>query len=245
MLRALYNRELDAAQIIINLFDYLILLLLVQPVHECAHAWMAHKLGDDTAKDEGRLTLNPFKHIDIAGTVSMMLFGLGWGKPVPVDSSNFKNRRRGIGLTSVAGPAVNFLAGFFGMIGLKIANAVLFSSLSDDALTNAYSLKFALDGNRYYYIYYFFLLFTTINISLAVFNLVPIPPLDGSGVFQWVMPRKITEKYFAFASKNRQFMPMILFALMFTPLWDWLHDGAFWLLDKMTFFMDIIMQKAV
>lgn len=244
MLRALYNGELDGGQMIVSLFAYLMVLFLIQPLHECAHAWMAHKMGDDTAKDAGRLTLNPFRHLDLAGTFSMLIFGFGWGKPVPVDSSNFEKPRKGIGLTSVAGPVSNFLAAFLGMIGKKIAEAALLPSLPEEALYDAQALKIALSGNRYYYLYYFFLLFTTLNIGLAVFNLIPVPPLDGSGVFLWVMPRKVTEKYYAFARKYSQFMPMLLFALMFTPVLGWIQDGAFWVLDKMTFFMDIITQKA-
>ena len=245
MLRKLYYGQLDMQQLIVSLFSYLILLFLVQPVHECAHAWMAHKMGDDTAKDAGRLTLNPFRHLDLVGTISMLIFGFGWGKPVPVDTSNFKDPRKGNGLTSLAGPTVNIIAAFIGMIGLKISNSLLLSSFTEEAFYDAQAMKIALAGNRYYYIYYFFYLFTTINVMLGIFNLMPVYPLDGSGVFLWIAPRKVADKYVGIVRKYSQLMPLLLFAIMLSPLFGWLQDGAFWVLDKMTFFMDIIMEKAV
>ena len=101
---------------IFELFINALVLFTALPVHECAHAWVAHKMGDDTAKNQGRITLNPFKHLSLWGSIMMVLIGFGWGKPVNVNPNNFKNPRKGMVLTSLAGPASNFIMAFLAMI---------------------------------------------------------------------------------------------------------------------------------
>lgn len=132
-------------------------LLVCLTVHEFSHAWVAYKLGDPSAEKSGRLTLNPFKHLDLMGTIMLLLFRFGWAKPVPINPYYFKNKKQGIILVSLAGPISNFLMAFLGGFLLKLSLPM------QNAFLNT-----------------FFYIFIYMNIALAIFNLLPIPPLDGS-----------------------------------------------------------------
>ena len=150
------------------LFVYLAVALLFSlSFHEFSHAWMANRLGDPTARYMGRLTLNPLAHLDMYGTLFMLLallsgIGIGWAKPVPFNPNNLRGGyRRGIGLVSVAGPASNLI--------LAVTAAVIARLMMFVHLPNALSL--------------FFVYVVVVNVSLMLFNLVPLPPLDGSKVF--------------------------------------------------------------
>ncbi len=139
--------------------------------HEFAHAWAANKQGDPTAKMLGRLTLNPLRHLDIIGTIAIIIFRIGWAKPVPINPDNFKNRRKGTILVSLAGPAANFL--------LAVAFAVVFRlvSLVPADPYNIVSYALSILGLAVFY-----------NFILAFFNLIPIPPLDGSQILFSLLP---------------------------------------------------------
>ncbi len=179
-------------------------LLLLVPVllfalcfHEFAHAWMANKLGDPTAKHSGRLTLNPLAHLDPMGSLMILFVGFGWAKPVPVDVRYLQNPRIDMMKISFAGPAANLLLAF---VGGKIIRAHLVGG----------SLILML------------VLFTQINIMLAVFNMIPIPPLDGSQIFSGLMVRKNPD----LVMKLQMYGPQILFGLILigyfteiSPLW--------------------------
>ena len=233
MLRQLFGGNTDAATIIINISAYLMIILLITPIHEFAHAWAAYKMGDDTASLQGRMTLNPFAHLDPVGTISMLIFGFGWGKPVPINPLRFKKYRRGIGVTALAGPASNLIVAFFGMIAYKLVEYAWMANMAKTGdLDSAYS-------NGFYYAYLLLMLFTRLNVGLGVFNLIPIYPLDGEKILGWISPA-IHDKYQVIAQRYSQFMPLILFALMMSPVLGWLRSGAFWVLDKITFFADII-----
>ena len=179
-------------------------LILLVPVlvfalcfHEFAHAWMANKLGDPTAKHSGRLTLNPLAHLDPMGSLMILFVGFGWAKPVPVDVRYLQNPRIDMMKVSFAGPAANLLLAF---VGGTIIRAQLVGG----------SLILML------------VLFTQINIMLAVFNMIPIPPLDGSQIFSGLMVRKKPD----LVMKLQIYGPQILFGLILigyfteiSPLW--------------------------
>jgi Zn-dependent protease len=143
-------------------------------IHEYAHGLIALKLGDPTAKYAGRLTLNPLKHLDPFGTICLFLFRFGWAKPVPINPTYFTNPRRDILLSSLAGPGANFLAAIgFGLI-LRIIYLI--------TPTSSFLLI----------ILHMFVFF---NLILAIFNLIPIPPLDGSKILYYLLPQNMAYYY--------------------------------------------------
>jgi len=164
------------------------LMVIALPVHELAHGYVAYKLGDPTAKDAGRLTLNPLKHLDPFGLIMMVVAGVGWAKPVPVNSGYFKNRKAGMILVSIAGPLSNLVLAFifkllWGLVGKLITiGAIVISTAAMDTFIS--------------YLIDFFYIFVSINISLAIFNLIPVPPLDGSRLISAFVPE---ESYYRFA----------------------------------------------
>jgi Zn-dependent protease len=181
--------------------------------HEVAHGWVANKLGDHTAKDMGRLTLNPLPHIDLIGTIIMplMLFLLtdgrmlfGYAKPVPINPYNFKDPKKGMALSSLAGPGVN------------IAMALIFSFLLRVVMAG-------LEGNVPEPVWGWFATPVTlmlgygviINVVLAVLNMIPIPPLDGSRVVYWLLPPKLAAAYYQL---ERYGMLILMMLIMFGVL---------------------------
>ncbi len=166
--------------------DALISVLLSLPVivlslclHETAHGWVAYKLGDPTARNLGRLTLNPIKHLDPMGFLFMLLFGIGWAKPVPINTRNFKNPRVGMALSGIAGPISNLLLGLLGMV-LSVATLVICFLAGIDPNANIWITVMLL----------FFDVLAFLNVALAVFNLIPVPPFDGSRFAYVFLPTK-------------------------------------------------------
>jgi Zn-dependent protease len=145
-------------------------ILLALTIHEYAHGWMALKLGDTTARDAGRLTLNPLAHLDILGAVMLLVGPFGWAKPVPVNGYNLKNPKRDLLLVSLAGPASNVI------IALLFGYAMRFLPMSFPALANVPHLT------------NFVTLSIMINLGISFFNLLPIPPLDGSKILLGLLP---------------------------------------------------------
>jgi len=146
-------------------------------LHEMAHGFVAYLLGDRTAKNAGRLTLNPIKHIDVWGLIAMILFGFGWAKPVPVNPYFFKNRKAGMAITAFAGPASNLL--------LAIAALFILKPLTTIAITSELMFEVI------YAAYTFLQIFAVLNVGLAIFNLIPIPPLDGSKILNAILPQRV------------------------------------------------------
>ncbi len=163
-----------------NLFDpnrlitLMILFLTSMPIHEWAHAWAAYQLGDDTAALQGRLTINPLAHLDPMGTLALVFFGFGWGKPVPVSSYRLEgDMRRSMALVSVAGPFSNLVLAMLAAIPFRLGWLSLSGNTSP--LFSPQSILFH---------------FITLNLALMLFNMIPLPPLDGSRLFAWLLPRQ-------------------------------------------------------
>jgi Zn-dependent protease len=157
-----------------RLITLAILFLTSMPIHEWAHAWAAHQLGDDTAALRGRLTLNPLAHLDPIGTLSLVFFGFGWGRPVPVSPYRLRgNRRSSWALVSVAGPFSNLVLAMLAAIPFRMGWLSLYEGGSSIISLEGILLDFVL-----------------INLSLMLFNLIPIPPLDGSRVLAWLLPSR-------------------------------------------------------
>ena len=190
-----------------SLFTYLVramVLLTAIPIHECAHAWASNKLGDPTAKNLGRLTLNPLPHLDLIGSVLMLFTGFGWAKPVPVTTRNFKNVKKGMILTALAGPAANILLALLSLILYKLWCYFLYPLLAINFTTASAIAQL-------------FYIMCLLNINLAVFNLIPIPPLDGSRVLTAVLPARL---YY----KVMQYELYIIYGVFIILMLGWL-DG--------------------
>lgn len=157
---------------------YVIPVVLISlTVHECAHGFVAYKLGDPTAKEEGRLTLNPLKHLDPFGFIMMLIVHFGWAKPVPVNPMYFKNPKKGMMLTALAGPVSNLILAVISSLVTTILSLTIWLVVPSPALE---------------VVQHFFLYLTIINIGLAIFNLIPVHPLDGSRILNYFMPHKYT-----------------------------------------------------
>lgn len=184
-------RGASGIEIAILFLARLFVVFCTLPVHEYAHAFVADKLGDKTARFSGRLTLNPMAHIDILGAIMILFVGFGYAKPVPVNPRNFKNPKKGMAFTALAGPFSNILM------------AVVFMLLS-----NVLSLFGSSLFVQAFYVFFSFA--ASINIGLAVFNLIPIPPLDGSRVLELLIPDKY---YYKFAQYER-YIVIVIFGLI-------------------------------
>lgn len=161
--------------------------LLIIPIHESAHGLMAKWLGDDTAEKEGRITLNPMAHLDVAGFILMLLLGFGWAKPVPVNVSNLKHRRAGYALVSAAGPLSNLIAAF---LGAAVCTVIL-STEKGQTVALEQLLGEVQQGNEVWVAVLMLLLnFVQINVGLAMFNLIPLPPLDGFNLVRAFLPAR-------------------------------------------------------
>lgn len=191
-------------------------------LHEYGHAWMANKLGDSTAKDLGRLTLNPIPHIDLFGSIILPLFFvlsgsgflLAWAKPVPYNPFNIRDKKFGDLKVAIAGPGFNILiAIFFGLLArfLPVASS-LKAGLFSAYLRGDFSfINSAISGNVLNVIFLMAIIFCFLNLLLAIFNLIPVPPLDGSKIILNFLPPRLK---FKFLSMERYGLFIILFLLM-------------------------------
>ena len=185
----------------------LMIIFLINPLHECAHAFAAHKLGDDTAKNAGRLTVDPISHLDPFGALMLMIFGFGWAKPVPVNPANFKHKNFDMMIVAVAGPLTNLLAAFAGVIAFQMCGG--FVSYSERPY-----LYVVPDGSSESYFFWMLYQFIDINLALCLFNLLPVPPLDGSRVLNYFLPPRAAIWFMRYA---RVFYG-IMFFLMLTGI---------------------------
>lgn len=201
MLFNLIRNGFSFETVIIHILVILLMIFLILPVHEFAHAGVAYLLGDKAIKHRGRLSLNPLKHIDIAGALCMLFFGFGWAKAVPVDPRNFKKPKLHMGLTALAGPVSNILCG---MLGGGVL--VLLGHFAPFVLMTKF-------GG---YLMIFLSYYISINVSLAVFNLIPIPPLDGSKVLFIFLPDKAVE----FCYRYQGYSFILIYVLLLTNALD-------------------------
>ena len=193
------------------------IIFLILPVHEFAHAGVALLLGDKSIKYKGRLSLNPLAHLDPIGALCMLLFGFGWAKPVPINPSYFKRPKLYMAITALAGPVSNILCGMLGGLFYRLA----IGTMSWDFYTGL--------GQ---YILMFLSYYIIINVNLAVFNLIPIPPLDGSKVLFLFLPNKAVE----FCYRYQMFFFIGLYVLMFAGAFSGIMDYATSFLFKLCTF---------
>lgn len=176
-----------------NLLISIPAILYALTIHEFFHGWTANKFGDPTARLQGRLTLNPLAHIDILGALCFVFANFGWGKPVPINPYNFKNPRRDNVIVSFAGPASNFVSAFlFGVAFQLLRNATF---IPPNVSTNLFNLL--LSG-------------IMMNLSLAIFNMIPLFPLDGSHILEGLLPSAMARKY----KEIERYSPFILLGLI-------------------------------
>lgn len=197
MLFDLIGGKLSTINAIVYILSALVVIFLTMPIHEFAHSFAAYKLGDRAQRYSGRLTLNPFAHIDYVGALSILLVGFGWAKPVSVNPYYFKNKKVGMAATALAGPLANLVVAFLSMFFCNLLYIFLYGHTRVIA---------------FYYIALFFNYVATINISLAVFNLIPLPPLDGSKILMIILPDRI---YFKVMEYER-YIYFILLILLIT-----------------------------
>ena len=203
---------------LIEFLYFLPALLLSLAIHEFGHAIVAYKLGDRSQKAQGRLTLSPFAHIDWFGFLSIALIGIGWGKPVMVDDRNFEKRGKGNMLVALAGPMFN--------LGLALVVTILLKILLVVGVFDAIATSSVLA-----IIFNILLLMIQFNIVFAVFNLIPLPPFDGSKVLYYFLPYKAKQWF----DKLEQYSFWILLVLFLTDAYVWIIEPAYavigWLLS--------------
>ena len=196
MLFSLLRGNLDFTAALTQVLAILVIVFLVLPFHEWAHAFTALKLGDTSVKYRGRLTLNPMAHIDPFGALALLLFGFGWAKPVPIDPRNFKNPKLGMGIVALMGPVANIVA--------AIVGGLIFHAIA------AFAPTFFTGEGFGYYLNLFLVFYIQINVSLAVFNLLPIPPLDGSKILFVFLPDRAVAWFYRY----QNIISIVLIALL-------------------------------
>lgn len=205
-----------------NLIYTIPAVLIAIVLHEWAHGYISYRLGDPSPKAEGRLSLNPLKHLDPIGTLCLLFFHFGWAKPVQVNPNYYKDRKMGMMWTALAGPIMNFIISFIAIIIvimiLKFFPNILLSNIG-------------------FYIYNVLLMTSFLSISLGVFNLIPIPPLDGSKILFAILPE---DMYFAYMKYERYGMILLvillysgIFGMILGPLTTGIYNGMITLLSNL------------
>jgi len=212
---------------------FLLTFLITIVVHEVAHAYVAWRLGDPTARAMGRITLNPLRHLDPFGFIMLMVVGFGWAKPVQINPRNFRNEKAGMAISALAGPASNILLAFAGLIFLNIVlfvainslgdfrRELLFENFRDVAVNSAFIGRDFVSGGLFEGVspimisaILFLGTFVRLNIFFAVFNMIPIPPLDGSRIVNYFLPPRLS-RYYEYVER---YGFIILMALLWTQV---------------------------
>lgn len=218
MLFQLLHGNFDFMSILAEVLAILLIIFLILPFHEWAHAFTASLLGDKAIKYRGRLSLNPLTHIDPIGALCLLLFGFGWAKPVPIDPRSFKNPKVGMAITALMGPVANIVAAF---AGLLIYNALV-----------CFAIQFMFSDIGAF-VRAFLSFYISCNISLAVFNLIPVPPLDGSKILFVFLPDRAVNFFYRY----QQIFFIVIFVLLYigvlSPVIGWasnaIYSGLYWL----------------
>lgn len=217
ILEILKITDYDAATKVLLLVALPFIILMSLSIHEFAHAVVSYSLGDPTAKSRGRLSLNPLKHLDPLGTLCMFLFGFGWARPILIDPRYYKNPKKGMALCGLAGPVVNALIGVSSFIVYSVLCWIV-DKPSAVALLAAISFPewlYVAAVNIFYILGYY-------NILLAVFNFMPIPPMDGSRIIYAVLPDR---QYFA-VMKHERIIMLVMLALLWIGVFDLFFDAV-------------------
>ena len=215
-MHGMMSRELMLAY-----FFRAVVMLIAIPAHEAAHAWVSYRLGDDTAKRAGRLSLNPLAHFDPLGAICMIFVGVGWAKPVGINPYRFRNPKKGMALSAAAGPLCNLVLAFFSLIFYKLIYYLA-------PVTTFWQLAFN-----------FFYFMVLLNINLAVFNLLPVPPWDGSRIVWAVLPQ---QTYFKIMQYERYifvgFFVLLMLGFLDGPLMA-MNNLVWGLMDHLTGFVEL------
>ncbi|BCA80055.1 site-2 protease family protein [Desulfuromonas sp. AOP6] len=193
-------------QILVKISIMLVPALLAVTVHELSHGFFAEKFGDPTARLLGRLTLNPLKHLDPIGTLALLFFGFGWARPVPVNFNNLKNPKQNMVWVALAGPLSNFALALLSALLLRVMAVIAELKILEGTLLQAAFEPIVLMVS-------FSLL---INVILAIFNLIPVPPLDGGRVLTGILPKKQADML---ARLEPFGFVIIIFVIFFTDVW--------------------------
>ena len=197
-------------------------ILIAMTVHECAHGYAAYRLGDPTARSLGRLSLNPLHHLDPIGALCMLFFHFGWAKPVPINARYFKKPRRDMAITALCGPLANFLLAFIGAF-LYIALLVGFNSVLQHVTVSPFIYRLLEYTLLFFYYFHF------INLTLGLFNCLPIPPLDGSRFILLLLPARVHFRIMRYEQYISIALMLLLFLGAFTGLLsgaaEWISDG--------------------
>ena len=194
----------DPAGFVARLLLQIPALLIAVTIHELAHGLVADRLGDPTARIQGRLTLNPLPHIDPLGAIAFIIAGFGWAKPVPVNAYNLKHPRRDMAWIAAAGPISNFLLAFVGIVALVLVNRHVQLPFLTGPLVGGTGQRGIL-----WWVFLF-------NLNLGIFNLIPLPPLDGGHFLPYLLPRRS----WSFLHQLEQYGPFILILLVMTRAID-------------------------
>lgn len=208
-----YGYPIDVWTVVAQVVSTLFVVLCILPLHEFAHGWVANKLGDPTAKTAGRLTMNPLASVDPMGALALLLFNFGWARPVPVNPRFFRKPKRDMAITALAGPLSNLLAALAG--GFAYCAVV----------------AFAPDNAFVYFIITLLSHYIWVNVILAIFNLIPIPPLDGSRIIGAFLSDRLLAAYYRYQNYSMILLLLLLFLDskfgILTPIENFVFQGIF------------------